>query len=68
MWQPIDTAPMDETFIVAVVGSESNGSFKGWKAVHPVYRDEFGVYDDVGIERGSFVPTHWMPLPDPPNE
>lgn len=61
-WQPIETAPRDETVLVA-----------GGDATYPVtacWGGEFGEcwwvdgQEDVHVEIGW--PTHWMPLPSPP--
>lgn len=54
-WQPIETAPCDGSRLLlyaywSVVGSYRHFSGPGW-------------FDDDG---NSLIPTHWMPLPDPP--
>ena len=60
-WQPIETAPVDETEILVYSEFYGVAKAKRWKGL--VYeavtyttccRD---YYDDV---------THWMPLPEPP--
>lgn len=74
-WQPIETAPKDGTQILLYCNyySSSNieiGSFrnddndkegeeKGWFD---------NSYDDFscGYASTPLAPTHWMPLPDPP--
>lgn len=63
-WQPIETAPDDKEPILifddgamAVAIRISEG---------PIYTDgqTKGIYDDP-LE---WLPTHWMPLPDPPEK
>jgi hypothetical protein len=54
-WQPIETAPKDQTTLLLV--DEHGSYFVGW-------------WDrDRWIEDSSYItvwPTHWMFLPDPP--
>ena len=67
-WQPIETAPKDETLIL---GFDPNADC-------PIYVIRwFSLNDETGpgywIEAGgeeyeSWNPTHWMPLPKPPGE
>ncbi len=65
-WRPINTAPVDETVIVA-----------GGDALYPVTASWGGSYgegegwqvdgqEDIHCEIGW--PTHWMPLPKFPTE
>ena len=73
-WQPIETAPKDGTAIIGLglppkvsinqrhfgadirtIRAWAVGGSAGWSA-----RNNFGWFT-VGFE-----PTHWMPLPDPP--
>lgn len=59
-WQPIETAPKDREFLAAVPGPRGNG-----------YLLIVGKVNDGGLlasipGRWSYEPTHWMPLPEPP--
>jgi hypothetical protein len=61
-WQPIETAPKDGTEILAWDGSVRTTAVwwvpgKQWSLVSP------GEY----AEDSEVWPTHWMPLPEPPN-
>jgi hypothetical protein len=70
-WQPIETAPRDETKVLlwsdggAVFGSWRVD--KGYASKKPMWLDE--SYDDFscGFASVPLDPTHWMPLPQPPN-
>ncbi len=69
-WQPIETAPKDGTEILAYVVQEPDdytdavGAPEGWANV------DIGRFDMFGEWAGQWagVPTHWMPLPDPPQQ
>ena len=65
-WQPIKTAPKDGTRILLF--------WPYWRKRHAV----IGFYDrdsvannkweaDCALDEGP-LPTHWMPLPDPPKD
>lgn len=57
-WQPIETAPKD---IGAIIGS--NGQWvlaMRWATNGMAWTSEY--------HRSAVVPTHWMPLPEPPKE
>lgn len=57
-WQPIETAPQDETQFLGWNGSWMDRTWVGWHdGTGPVY-----VYADYV----SWKPTHWMSLPEPP--
>lgn len=70
MWQPIETAPNDGTYIL--LGS-NEGS---WVARYtPVYQSGFVpdnkwqsmmLNHDHMKRHPKLKPTHWMPLPTPP--
>jgi hypothetical protein len=57
MWQPIESAPKDGTSIL--------GCYDDWMEVIR-YIDNLGWHNgDNSINSGDW--THWMPLPEPPN-
>ena len=74
-WQPIETAPKDEhnllgncreVFLGAWHSSTDYYLKSGWYPVEEEYkfdnaRDYCGIHAVMEIH-----PTHWMPLPDPP--
>ena len=57
-WQPIETAPKDELLLGYADGMMRLVMWEG------------GAWVQVGatIEEGWFEPTHWMPLPEPPQK
>ncbi len=58
-WQPIETAPQDGTHVLGW----AEGSFAVVNFAHDTWwLSEVGSF----AEDGSWYPTHWMPLPDPP--
>jgi hypothetical protein len=61
-WQPIATAPKDGTWVL-LGGCEYGYSLAVACWVHWHGRDDWCDY----VSRG-FKPTHWMPLPPPPDE
>ena len=73
-WQPISTAPKDETILVSVEATPKNLSFFGRpRQTHPAYVDENGTIcnsgtwlPDGGLRGEFWTATHWMPLPAPP--
>lgn len=81
MWQPIETAPMDGTEVLAWRGD--CGVFISsytCPAELPISQDEIDRTDEATLFakdwftqwpdgtrlEGSEMPTHWMPLPEPP--
>jgi hypothetical protein len=69
-WQPIETAPRDGTWVL-LTGGECFGEDDGERTVVAQW-DEYGGgtwhfawYDD-GYYGAYYGPTHWMPLPAPP--
>ena len=65
-WQPIETAPFDDTYILVLL----KGHFPK-VAYH--YNDSFGshvsstdVGDSVWDNEFDDIATHWLPIPSPP--
>lgn len=59
-WQPIETAPTDKEILgfQATPGDHENRMSICWAYVmHP---------NVVWLGHGGLMPTHWMPLPAPP--
>ena len=57
-WQPISTAPTDGAYILT--WSKKDGRsimYKGWAS---------NEWLQDGVDEEAFYPTHWMPLPKPP--
>jgi hypothetical protein len=55
-WQPIETAPKDETRVLLVAS---------YGTMHTAFwRD--GLWRCGGMGQYFNNPTHWMPLPEPP--
>jgi hypothetical protein len=60
MWQPIETAPKDGTTVDLWSGHHQ----RRWADC--CWNDgKWWVYNN-GYEPYEFDPTHWMPLPEPP--
>jgi hypothetical protein len=72
-WQPIEAAPKDGTTILLWGGDYNTGLF----GVEPMPRPMTGSYSTRHVKEGAWHlensisgitlnPTHWMPLPAPP--
>ncbi|WP_424441089.1 DUF551 domain-containing protein [Parvibaculum sp.] len=60
-WQPIETAPKDGTKILLTGPHDANGRYM---EVCGYWKDRF----PVTWMDGHGEPTHWMPLPAPPEK
>lgn len=62
-WQPIETAPKNERLLLLRQkdGDEWSGTFVGYWS----HSRSSWMY---GIGRRIPNPTHWMPLPEPPEQ
>ena len=76
-WQPIETAPKDGTYLLLYFPElRQPVSIEHWSnVVHTnhgkeTYRREGWSSPTILIPPGgkSFLPTHWMPLPAPPQQ
>jgi hypothetical protein len=83
MWQPIETAPKDGSRIVVlwpdgwadfavwktnsriVLGRELNE--QGAVGLSDSYFGDPNENDDYDLAKPENAPTHWMPLPEPPD-
>lgn len=73
-WQPIETAPRDGKWILAVKKNfipavarwdKSRGSFEFMEPDYYAEEEHYLAYLD---QTDPWDPTHWMPLPEPPND
>lgn len=69
MWQPIETAPKDGTEILGYACGKMTTVY--WNVDQ--YDIDLGGYWTLVIpgawaEDGEWNPTHWQPLPGPPEE
>lgn len=62
-WQPIETAPKDDTEIIGHDIRTGTSHVTWWDYG---WRDPDAHYYSEVLE--PFVPTHWMPLPKPPKD
>jgi hypothetical protein len=68
-WQPIETAPLNESVLVYIPNTEHYGDGI-WRAIHVDMR-AVKRWQTTGWACGRDLPsdvqpTHWMPLPEPP--
>lgn len=63
-WQPMETAPKDGTIVLGY-----DRKAKKWNVKFMTYHTTMtGGYWRNEVVTGVFNPTHWMPLPKPPEE
>jgi hypothetical protein len=63
-WQPIETAPRPDVHFLAVVDGQVRIVSWGKTSHVPIYG--FCLRDQGAEDSDICEPTHWMPLPDPP--
>lgn len=64
-WQPIETAPTDgvSSVLLAYAGSARRVR----EGFYRKSREHWGYYGSTSLKSEALVqPTHWMPLPTPP--
>ena len=62
-WKSIETAPKDGTWILGWLGHRNTGEAKTLRWTDGAYYQ--GFIDKNGA---TSRPTHWMPLPEPPDD
>ena len=62
-WRPIETAPKDGTVFIAPSIDGKNVTVGSWSKFYDCWDDRL-----VGHLNGHWKPTHWMPLPPPPEQ
>jgi hypothetical protein len=66
-WQPIETAPKDEKEVILFYRWYLDGGFVTAGYFHVSHEGgESYWYADL-VNSGASPPTHWMPLPSPPD-
>lgn len=67
-WQPIETAPKDDSWFMVCICHDGECRYVGGKPLI-VFWDGANLVTQSGKElngKGYYSPTHWMPLPEPP--
>jgi len=64
-WQPVETAPKDKYCLVANGGTGTEPRFIAIAICAGAWW-EVGVPGMKGLGGDEIMPTHWMPLPEPP--
>lgn len=67
-WQPIETAPSQQTILLWAI-TDTSMSPPNWKMAtgHWATVLEQWIWDGREVRDHEVQPTHWMPLPEPPN-
>lgn len=69
IWQPIETAPMDGTLVLVFIPNlheDMHTARFGRQWMRP-WKGKGWLWKDENLNYNGFAPTHWMPLPSPPN-
>ena len=72
-WQPIETAPKDGSLVILYNGTVEQGNFvakvdSGRVSNQFVFTSSWDGLDGYLVSACDPQPTHWMPLPNPPEE
>jgi hypothetical protein len=66
-WQPIETAPLQKILLLfAVTDISENGEVRNWKMATGSADHRGWLWGGHMVQPWDVVPTHWMPLPEPP--
>lgn len=72
-WRPIETAPREEGKYVLLLMADGSVTVGGWDSQpfhskpRPLWKTERGYLYGKAWDREN-QPTHWMPLPQPPQQ
>ena len=64
-WQPIETAPKDGSLIM--IGRLGWAMPARWRFYETLGSGYWVFSNNQHIKKTDSQPTHWMPLPEPPN-
>lgn len=64
-WQPIETAPKDGTEVILYV-ADFDSVTTGWYSSRTGLWPRHDEFTEDGDACNIGLPTHWMPLPEPP--
>jgi hypothetical protein len=71
-WQPIETAPKDGTALLVINGPKGGYYTESFQIGIARWSRAYGHKSDEWLSTvccdgvSAFEPTHWMPLPEPP--
>jgi hypothetical protein len=69
-WQPIETAPKDGTWVLLYDKRSDLAEVAQWDSDKTYFDDcpIYGWHTANGIDYMTLTFTHWMPMPEPPDE
>ena len=68
-WQPIETAPKDGSTVLVATSGKVTAAW--WDEDQSIWTELLvwnSVFDEYEAQPIGFAPTHWMPLPPPPQD
>lgn len=71
LWRPIESAPEMRTVLLwAATDRGADGKITNWKMATGSYHTGYDAWEWEGriLQSYDVQPTHWMSLPDPPQE
>lgn len=67
-WKPIETAPRDGSPVLIAYRLKFNDPYYDHKIFQSVCWRDGDDWRGGPAQVPTFLPTHWMPLPEPPND
>lgn len=71
-WRPIETAPKGRIILLwAVTDRADDGEIRNWRmgtGSTPFAEPIEWTWEGYRLREWDIKPTHWMPLPEPPQE